>query len=1014
MKKRIFTLFLAAVMLAGSAASAVSAAVTTGTKATADTEEEVVVDYDTMTFDEIYATKVDEDGDPVINYLADGFLTPEEKLATMVKVYEDKGYELWYEYYTGEVALKDTRTGQIMMTNPYDVSGIDSMSSSNVRKQLLSQISITFLDNGQSKTYYSYQEAAERGQISIRNIKGGVRVEYTIGEESTIRLVPRMIEKSRFENLIYKKITNETIKKKLSGKGYWVLYDITDPDYSESKIRSLLEEFPILEKMAVYIFDDSEKGYLKQAENLIKTFVPDYSYDDMEYDHELTGYVGNDQAPPCFKMALEYTVEDDGLSVRLSANGIRYDESVYQLTSVSVLPWMGAGNSKYTGYTFIPDGSGALIRFEDITNTYNISGEMYGADYSYHEITGQHAEVMRYPVYGVISDLETGTEGFVAIITEGDSMTKILSTHGGSMHSYNSVYGTFNPRPYDTYSLSSSVTGGTASWTVTSERRYTGSYRIKYVLLPSESAAQSAGLKDSYEPSYVGMAKAYRDYLESTGVLTRLTENDVEENIPLYVESFGSIETDDRFLSIPVKVDSPLTTFEDVKTMYNELTEMGVGNINFKLTGFANGGLDSTYPYKLSWMRVLGGNSGFKDLAEYANEKGFSLYPEFDFSYLNNDTTFDGISLKKHAVRTIDNRYTSKRYYDAATQTWQNDFALAISPSVYETLYAKFSEHLGEYNVTGISAASLGTDLNSDFDNNEPYNREDSKIFTSNLLEDMSENYNVMVSGGNAYTFKYADVILGMSTESSKYVKSSASVPFIGMVLHGYIRTAGQAFNMEGDIDSAVLHAIENGSYPYFMLSYRNTELLKESVKYSEYFSVGYDVWKEGVVKYYNELNGVLADLQTTLITDHQFISAYRIPDDDEIEADEEAAKLQAEIEAAEKAEADRKAQLAALYEERKKALGLKDTEVDTTDEDEEDTETEAPKPGTPANNNDAEVNSDYSTSEKYATSEGSVIRVEYEDGTSFILNYNSFAIKAVYNGQTYEVGSLGFVRIDG
>ena len=138
MKKRLFTLFLAAVMLAGSAASAVSAAVTTGTKATADTEEEVVVDYDTMTFDEIYATKVDEEGDPVINYLADGFLTPEEKLATMVKVYEDKGYELWYEYYTGEIALKDTRTGQIMMTNPYDVSGIDSMSSSNVRKQLLS------------------------------------------------------------------------------------------------------------------------------------------------------------------------------------------------------------------------------------------------------------------------------------------------------------------------------------------------------------------------------------------------------------------------------------------------------------------------------------------------------------------------------------------------------------------------------------------------------------------------------------------------------------------------------------------------------------------------------------------------------------------------------------------------------------------------------------------------------------------------------------------------------------
>ena len=139
-------------------------------------------------------------------------------------------------------------------------------------------------------------------------------------------------------------------------------------------------------------------------------------------------------------MALEYIVTDDGVDVRLPANGIRFDESVYKLTSVSVLPYMGAGHNRFTGYTFIPDGSGALIRFEDITTPYNISGEMYGSDYSYHEIIGQHAEVMRYPVYGVVTNKKVAADGtideskpvdgFVAIITEGDSMAKILSSRG--------------------------------------------------------------------------------------------------------------------------------------------------------------------------------------------------------------------------------------------------------------------------------------------------------------------------------------------------------------------------------------------------------------------------------------------------------------------------------------------------------------------------------------------------------------------------------------------------------
>ena len=176
------------------------------------------------------------------------------------------------------------------------------------------------------------------------------------------------------------KITNPSLKKKLSSEGFYTYYDITDGSYSESKVRSLIEQFPALERMACYVFDPKtgqSEGQMDRIENIIKTYCPEYTYDELEYDHDLTGYVNDNESLPFFKLGLEYTLSEEGLEVRIPANGIRFDESTFQLTSLSILPWMGAGSSVYNGYTFIPDGSGTIIRFEDITTGYNISGEMY-------------------------------------------------------------------------------------------------------------------------------------------------------------------------------------------------------------------------------------------------------------------------------------------------------------------------------------------------------------------------------------------------------------------------------------------------------------------------------------------------------------------------------------------------------------------------------------------------------------------------------------------------------------
>ncbi len=966
----------------------------------------------------------------VETYLTKYYPLKEQKLADMVLYKTEKGFNLYICRETGEVALQDVVTGQTLFSNPYDINSLYNNSSTSVKYRLLSQVILTYTINGASKTMYSFEEAALRGQIVFKNIKNGVRVEYAMGEPQVNYLVPRLIEKDRYETLITSVMLENAISRRNYGvfTSFYELQDPNDTSKTRSQIASMQAIYPITTTpyesktysgyMAVYVITEAYARELRNLEDLITTYCPKYTYEELEYDHELTHYEGNDEAPPLFRFALEYTIEDEGLSVRLPVSSLRYDESAYSINTISVLPYFGAGQSgavtgrideknlekiAFEGYTFVPDGSGTLINFKDlIGQAYSVSSDVFGSDFAYHKITSQHAETMRLPAFGVVTYYDVNLyweeyqvdekgnlamipkrqyvkedRGYLAIITEGESMAKITSEHGGLAHTFNSVYATFSPLPTDTYEVQDaiSVSGNSTSWTVTSERKYTGSYRIKYIMLKGSNAAQQYGLSDYYECSYVGMADAFRTYLYNEGVLTRISST--QSSLPLFIENFGSMTTMERVLSFPVQVNTPLTTFEDIQTIYNELSGVrycetcgeycfneadiqkhaenctgqlsesgvyGITNLNFRLTGFANGGMKYTYPAKLKWVNELGGSSGYKELVKFAEEKNIGIYPDFDLAYIVEQEAFDGVGLRSDAVKTIDNRYSVKRVYDAATQTFQRTFSVCVSASVFDKFYTKLEKNLSSYYSDGmtknISLSTLGTDLNSDFDKKDPYNREDAKTFTSQVLERASNDFDsVLTDGGNSYVLPYVDVILNIPTDSSNYIRAGEAIPFMGLVLHGSKVYASEPINMEGDLSNAILKSIENGAVPFFILSYQNTTKLKTDKDLSRYYSVSYEIWKKQLVEIYRTLDEAIGDLQDQFITGHRFIEGHRVASEEELE----------------------------MY-------GQDDV--------------------------------------RFKTTSGTVVLVTYENGTKFILNYNSYQIRVELDGIAYTLDELSFVRI--
>lgn len=498
------------------------------------------------------------------------------------------------------------------------------------------------------------------------------------------------------------------------------------------------------------------------------------------------------------------------------------------------------------------------------------------------------------------------------------------------------VYTTFTPYPTDKFDLSETISvGGTQYYSIVSESKYSGSYVTRYVML-TDTVTEG---QTNYSATYMGMAEYYRDYLVKNGTLTEL-EN-VSDDLPLYLEALGSLEVVEKILTFPVNVSKAITSFEDVITIYNDLGNakqkmldkaaeydalaeaeednhalrasyeetaenyrrladeiVNIDNVNFKLTGFANGGLYFTYPSKVKWERVVGGRRGFKELLEVAkdntdSDSNFGVYPDFDFQYINNTSLFDGVGKRNTVSRMVDNRYASKQIYSSVTGEYDTIYAMIVSADSLDRLYDKFIKKYDNYDATGISVSTLGSDLNSNFDKENPVSRDEAQGYVTALLDRIANesNYSVMTSQGNIYAVKYADHILGVCTDSSYYRYSSYTIPFIGMILHGYVNYAGNALNYSGSPAYDLLRSIENGAAIYYIIGYQNTDLMKDDEEFNKFYSVSYENWFDDIVEKYALINAQIGDLQDFKIVNHRVLIGERVIDEDEQVANLEALK---------------------------------------------------------------------------------------------------------------------------
>lgn len=741
----------------------------------------------------------------------------------------------------------------------------------------------------------------------------------------------------------------------------YIVMNLQNPNFDRDKYAVYLEKITALEGTGSYAFTLKENATLTDRrfiDRSLKHCIPTFTKEAADVLEINAGYVDSGVVIPSFTCTINYVLDEDGnLVVDFPANAINYDEEVFTLKSITPIKYFGCADMTKDGYAFYPDGSGTVIKFSDfymdaVKYSLNITAKVYGQDYGYSAISGKRREQVVMPVYGIVNDTpanpttaaligsDTVTNGFFAVLDEGASLAELGITSGGSVHKYAFSYASYTPYPADKYNLSETMSvGGSVSYYIVSESKYEGSYKTRITMLADPDVIAAAPTLDLYDASYVGMAQCYRDYLKEKGILTALENVSEDNDLPLYIEALGSIDVMKKVLTFPVTVSTPLTSFEDIKTMYAELSDavnklkakqaeyeklandleaedttgeeaeqikryrdkaakyaelatkvVDIKNVNFKLTGFANGGMYFTYPAKVKWEKSLGGKKGFKDLLNTAKtykddtdiNTNLGIYPEFDFAFINNTASFDGISKGSSAAKMVDNRYASKQVYNSISGEYDKLFALVVSTDALDGLYSKFLKKYTKYDATGISVSTLGSVLNSNFDEDNSINREEALEDVTALLGRMAENYSVMTDVGNVYAMKYVDHVINATIDSSHLAYSSYAIPFFGMVFHGYVNYAGTPINYSGSPDYNILRSIENGANLYYILCMQNTNYLKEDENFSKYYGVDYENWFDKLVEQYATLNSAIGKYQKYEIVYHSTILSERVIDKDE------------------------------------------------------------------------------------------------------------------------------------
>ena len=414
------------------------------------------------------------------------------------------------------------------------------------------------------------------------------------------------------------------------------------------------------------------------------------------------------------KLEVLYDFSDKGINVQLLDETIT-GEAQSSLMAIEIFPFLGAVGGEFIpfdfdepmweydnedlkfkadlidGYSVIPDGSGALVRFRKNNQSFTtIDLPVYGNNYAVAE--RQYSSVNNYlsdvvasmPMFGMVHGFEQNA--FFAYANAGDMYMHILSVpYPQNNVFYNLTYAKFiyNHLYFQVYN-----DAGAGNFTVMTERNHFN-ISMNYEFLCGD------GEEDGLKADYIGIAEAYKNVVKDSLKVNRQSTND----IPIRIDFLMS----DSEPSIVGFSDVIMTTTDDVDYILSDLVNNNVSNISSGLYGYDDGGITLHKLDKLKFNNKVGSKKDYKDLLNKYKDMGIDISFVDDYLYINNEV----YNLAGKANKHYNGQYNVYYNWNGGNQDimsyayLRNDIAAKYSNKKINKITKKINPE--SYTINGIS-----------------------------------------------------------------------------------------------------------------------------------------------------------------------------------------------------------------------------------------------------------------------------------------------------------------------
>ncbi len=524
-----------------------------------------------------------------------------------------------------------------------------------------------------------------------------------------------------------------------------------------------------------------------------------------------------------FHFYVDYTLEKDHLKASLKTSGIVEKSGTDIAEEIIIAGSFGAADSTDKGYFVIPDGSGAVINFNNKSGS-TYKRRIYGDDLTaVPEKKISVTEQVYLPVYGIVRE----NNAMLAVASKGDANAFITA----EVSRYNTCNFTFVLRNTDTYYMSDERLTVFESGGIDC-----GDIEILYYPVSGKNL------------SYVDIAECYRNYLINECGIEPVTK---ENYSPLYLNFCGGTEKKKSVMGIPFMRKQKLTGYSDAERI---LKEIDAENVVVSYSDWTDNAIKNKINTTAKPSGTLGGKKDFRKLKDFIDDRNYEFYPS-----AGNIELYSGLG----TVR-VSGVYAKVPDYDLAYGMPDNyrKSRYLLSPEKFGKIMSEINKSYSGAGLSGMSAGKITSVLYGSYGKN--------KITRFRAMENITESLsgmdiNILADGANAYTFPYVKHIVNVPLNSSGYDIFDYDVPFYQIVMHGIIPYTSAAVNASPDITDTLLMSAVTGSNLYYDLISSETDILKDT-EYSYLYYANADYWTETISEQYNKISPVLKAVSNSTI----------------------------------------------------------------------------------------------------------------------------------------------------